>query len=283
MEALAIDFEKANEDAFSVCAIGLAWVENGEVTKRVSRLIKPREMRFGFHQSRCHGIKQEDVANSAEFPEVIREFLPDISGSLLLAHNASVDVEVLCSTLKSYKEPIPNCSYLCTLQIAKRCWPNERAYDLGALAQRLGFQFRHHDAGDDAFACAKVALAAAKEAGIAKIVDLARLLHLRPEKIDAAKYALHKGSYALQSSSERLQFVVRGSTGNRYEIIATMHGAEFVVRCSCPAGQNNKNCRHVDALLQGDISNLLSNNVLDVEVLKRMVARYGRAFSLRRT
>ena len=283
MEAIAIDFEKANEDAFSACAIGLAWIENGEVTKRAVRLIRPKEMRFGFHQSRIHGIKREDVEGAPEFPEVIQEFLPEISGSLLLAHNASVDIKILCSSLAIYSLQIPKFSYLCTLQIARCIWPNNPAFDISSLSLHLGFDIHHHDAGDDAVACAKIAIAAVHEARVSQIVDLAKKLHLQIEEIDGVSA---ERSHFVQvpdasAANDRLIFEVNGRTGNRYEIVAMMQNDKFIVRCSCPAGQNNRDCWHVDALLDGDVTNLVSDNVLDVEVLARMVMKYGRAYSSR--
>jgi len=114
MRALAIDFETANEDHASPCAIGLAWISGESIVRREYRLIKPKELRFGFHQQRVHGLRAEDVANAEEFPDVIREFLPDIQGNVLLAHNAAFDVDVLCATMSSYEMRVPKFSYLCT-------------------------------------------------------------------------------------------------------------------------------------------------------------------------
>ena len=61
MKTLAIDFETANEERRSACAIGLAWIENGEVVRKERRLIRPKEMRFNYHNVLVHGIRPEDV------------------------------------------------------------------------------------------------------------------------------------------------------------------------------------------------------------------------------
>lgn len=281
MRALAIDFEKANENSSSACAIGLAWVERGKVTKRVGRLIRPKEMRFGFHQSRVHHIRPEDVENAPEFPEAIQEYLSEISGSLLLAHNASVDVAVLGSALAAYGRKVPEFSYLCTLEIAKNVWPNASAFDLPSLSRRLGFSFRPHDAGEDAFACASVALAAAKEVGAKDFVDLADRLRLEIGKVDAGSFDGVRLGPSSRASGNDLHFVVKGRSGARYEIIGVMHSGHCVVRCSCPAGQNNRNCWHVNALLDGDVTNLLTGDCADVEKLSKMVAEFGRGYSFR--
>ena len=70
MKTIAIDFETANEERRSACAIGLAWIESGEVVRREHRLIRPKEMRFNVHNIRVHGINPEDVRDKPEFPEV---------------------------------------------------------------------------------------------------------------------------------------------------------------------------------------------------------------------
>ncbi|MBI3702424.1 MAG: hypothetical protein HY244_00895, partial [Rhizobiales bacterium] len=123
MKTIAIDFETANEERRSACAIGLAWVENGAVVRREHRLICPKEMRFNPHNIRVHGIYPEDVRDKPEFPEVISEFLPEISGALILAHNAAFDIDVLCATLTEYHQPFPEFGYYCTMDISRCVWP----------------------------------------------------------------------------------------------------------------------------------------------------------------
>ena len=57
MRAIAIDFETANEQRASPCAVVLAWIENGSVTRTAYRLIRPPEMRFAYGNIRVHGIR----------------------------------------------------------------------------------------------------------------------------------------------------------------------------------------------------------------------------------
>jgi len=303
MEALAIDFETANEDRFSPCAVGLAWIDHGTVTRREYRLIKPPEMRFAFHNIRHHGIRPEDVQDATEFPEVINEFLADISENILLAHNANFDVEVLCASLARYGKPVPEISYLCTMLIARQCWPDETAFDLSTLADRLGLRVQHHHAGDDAFACAHVAIAAAREVGADDIYDMGRKMSLRMGKVDAigyvpcvvgdrraraseSEYAKRHSYYAAtvrrREEQELFQFLVRGSKGNRYEVVVAMGDSNVDVKCSCIAGQNNRRCWHVTALLDGDITNLLSDNTGDVAKLRDLIQVFGLGSTVRR-
>ena len=144
MRAIAIDFETANESRSSPCAIGLAWIEGREIVRREYRLIRPAVMRFGSIQTRIHGIKPEHVKEALEFPAVIDEFISEIDGSLILAHNARFDIDVLTSTLDEYNVLCPSFTYLCTMNVARRAWPEQSTLSLAALAQRLGIQWQHH-------------------------------------------------------------------------------------------------------------------------------------------
>lgn len=69
-----------------------------------------------------------------------------------------------------------------------------------------------------------------------------------------------------------LQFIVEGSKGDEYEISASRSGINFTMTCTCEAGRNGMYCKHRFALLDGDIKQLLSDNVADVEALKSMLA-----------
>ena len=163
MTTLAIDFETANERRDSACAVGLAWIEGGAVVRRESRLIRPREIRFSPGNIRVHGILPANVRKEPEFPDVMAEFLPDLSSGLVLAHNAGFDMGVLRASLHAYGMTVPAFASLCTLQIARKVFPAPEGCGLGKVAARLGIRFEHHDAGEDAYACAEIALAAARQ------------------------------------------------------------------------------------------------------------------------
>ncbi|TXM95835.1 DNA polymerase III, partial [Methylobacterium sp. WL103] len=74
---------------------------------------------------------------------------------------------------------------------------------------------------------------------------------------------------------DALRFAMRGSTGNRYEVSLEDRTSGLMLRCTCMAGRHGVRCRHVKALVVGDITDLLSNNHADVEVLRRRLAAVG--------
>jgi DNA polymerase-3 subunit epsilon len=276
LRTLAIDFETANERRDSPCAVGLAWIEGGRVVRRESRLIRPAEMRFSPGNIRVHGIRPRDVERAPSFPEAMAPFLPEIAGSLVLAHNASFDVGVLAATLRAYGLPQPAYTSLCTVQLARRHWPGEGGpgqgtYRLSSLAARVGVTFRHHDAGEDAYACAEIALAVMREAGAPDVASLARRLGLARERAGEGSPALDgiaaralRGVAPSRTRAPLLHFVVRGSSGTPYDV-RLIEGREGLrLRCSCAGARFRPDCRHVRALANGEIDALMSDNAGDV-------------------
>lgn len=277
---LAIDFETANERRDSPCAVGLAWIEGGRVVRREARLIRPAEMRFSPGNIRVHGIRPRDVEGAPSFPEAMAPFLPEIAGSLVLAHNASFDVGVLAATLRAYGLPQPAYTSLCTVQLARRHWPGEGGqgqgtYRLSSLAARVGVTFRHHDAGEDAYACAEIALAVMREAGAPDVASLARRLGLARERAGEgarapdgiAARALRGIGAPRQTRAPLLHFVVRGSSGTPYDVRLIEGRDGLRLRCSCAGARFRPDCRHVRALAAGEIDALLSDNPGDVAAL----------------
>lgn len=279
MRALAIDFETANESRASPCAVGFAWIEDGVVTRRAYRLIRPPEMRFNPGNIRVHGIRPADVVDAAAFPDVMAEFMDDLAGTLLLAHNAAFDMGVIGATFATYGRPVPRLRYLCTRAVAQRAWPSEPSFGLAAMAALHGIRFQHHHAEEDAAACAEVALAAARTRGTTRIATLAECLALVPRTLVEAPVARAAPVRAMAERRFRgrqpLVFHMRGSAGDRYEIACDHAGETYQMRCSCMAGVNRRRCKHVTALLDGEIEHLVSDNLYDLAKLKVIVEAVG--------
>lgn len=182
MKTIALDFETANPAPGNACQLGLAWIEHGRVSRVESRLIRPRDMRFTF--SWVHGITADDVKDAPEFPDILEEFRGDLHGALVLAHNAGFDSGVMRGCARAYGVRQPKMRFLCTLTIARQVWPDLPSKALKNVARHLCIAFRHHDAGEDARACAEIAIAAAEELGVAEIADIPE--RLKPGRRRAA-------------------------------------------------------------------------------------------------
>lgn len=188
MKTIAIDFETASEERGSACSVGLAWIEDGAVVRVEERLIRPKSMRFSPFNIAIHGIRPEHVADAGEFPEVMDEFADDFAGAMMIAHNAAFDFSVWRSALDAYRQPYPELSYLCSVKMAQRMWPQLGSHRLNSLAAHLGLTFMHHNAAEDARVCALASIAMAREAGAVHLADL-------PGRIGISVGRLYRGGY----------------------------------------------------------------------------------------
>lgn len=160
---VAIDFETADPRRDSACAVGLVVVERGAIVARDYRLIRPPRRRFNPFCVRVHGIHWEDVANQPCFGELWPELEPYFAGAdFLCAHNASFDKGVLQACCREAGRTPPAQPFLCTVQLARKTWglPSNK---LNCVCDHLGIDLRHHHAGSDAEACARIAMQGLRE------------------------------------------------------------------------------------------------------------------------
>lgn len=153
MDFMAIDFETANT-SHSPCSLGLTIVENNSVINCKSFLFNPNEP---FSQSciNVHGITPKDVANSPEFPIVWESITPLFSKYPIAAHNISFDYDVLMKVLSKYNLKAPEMELYCTLQLARKNFPEIGHFNLPALCEYFNVSLdQHHCCDSDSLACA---------------------------------------------------------------------------------------------------------------------------------
>jgi DNA polymerase-3 subunit epsilon len=80
---------------------------------------------------------------------------------------------------RRYRIKPPKMEFLCTLMIARAVWPELKSKALNNVARHLGIAFKHHNAAEDANACAQVAIAAALKLGALEIADIPARLKAR--------------------------------------------------------------------------------------------------------
>lgn len=170
---VALDFETATSDRASPCAIGLALVSGNRVVKTRSRLIQPPRNEFDGYNSQLHGIYPSDTRDAPTFADLWPEIQPHLEHRLVTAHYAAFDLSVLRHTLDRSGQRYPSLKYLCTHVLAKQAWPDRVNYRLDWISEDLGIEFEHHDAGEDARACAELALRCQDQAGTATLRDTA--------------------------------------------------------------------------------------------------------------
>lgn len=151
MNFVAIDVETAHGKRWSICQIGLAIVENGKITKTISKLVQPPQNEYATVNMNIHGITPEMTMDAPDFSEVWKEIHPLIQDKQLVAQNASFDINCLEQTLDFYGLSYSNFECDCTYS-RTRCKLSEicEAYEIEMN--------KHHNAVSDAEACAKVYL-----------------------------------------------------------------------------------------------------------------------------
>ena len=181
----AIDFETANADRASACALGLVVVQESQIVKRRSWLIRPSKICFDLNNVILHGITADHVAEMPTFAELWDEVHSEIRGMPLVAHNASFDISVLRHTLDDYKLQYPELDYYCTRAISHALWPTLPSYGLELVSHYLGLPFTHHTVEEDAIACAAIVLRGCSEVGVADLTQLAEYLMIRRGRLDS--------------------------------------------------------------------------------------------------
>ncbi len=66
----AVDIETANHRSGSICAIGIARVEEGVITDQYYHLIKPSPNFFTSNCVKVHGLTDSDCNNAPTFGEI---------------------------------------------------------------------------------------------------------------------------------------------------------------------------------------------------------------------
>lgn len=185
MKIVCLDFETANNFKCSTCSAGLAVIENGKITKKNFWLVKPHidYLYFNPVNIMLHGIDETKVKNAPEFDFVYSQIKEIINNSLLVAHNAKFDNQVLCETLDLYNIRYPKLDFLCTYKIALKTWIGLENFKLNTICNYLGFNFEHHNAQNDAVACGKVLLAALEEKNVSTVEELIAILGIEYEGI----------------------------------------------------------------------------------------------------
>ncbi|MFD3683804.1 exonuclease domain-containing protein [Nocardiopsis sp. NPDC058631] len=186
----AIDFETANHDRGSACAVGLVRVRDGAVVDRFTTLIRPpRQVDFfSRHNIAVHGITPADVADAPAWPEAHARIVEFADGDPLVAHNAAFDMGVLRQACEHTGLAHPAWEYTCTLALSRRTWTDLPDHKLPTVCAHIGHLVTHHHRADaDAEAAASIMIAAMTRYGTSSLADLARAARLDLRRMEAAR------------------------------------------------------------------------------------------------
>lgn len=172
-DAVAIDFETANERRGSPCAVGYAKISGLAVVDSGSFLLRPPEFRFVPFNVSLHGITPAMCADAPEWPEALCRLREIVGTALVLAHYTPFDIGVIRDCCAYTGAECPEIRFACTRQVARIVWPTLASYCLPDVVAAAGTQLTaHHEAQADAIAAAEVAIAAARVCDSTSIPDM---------------------------------------------------------------------------------------------------------------
>lgn len=169
MNFVAIDVETANADYSSICQVGIAEFENGQLISKWSSLVNPDDYFDPFNTS-IHGIKESDVEKSPTFDQIYSELSARLANRITV-HHMPFDRVAICRACEKYELNILTPKWLDSAKVVRRTWDEfaYRGYGLANIARHLKITFNHHDALEDAITAGKII----QEACTLKNVNLA--------------------------------------------------------------------------------------------------------------
>ncbi|WP_167382091.1 exonuclease domain-containing protein [Corynebacterium suranareeae] len=165
LDFVGFDVETANDDWGSICQIGLVKYKDGLEETSVSWLCSPPESLNFFNEINIgiHGITPEMVADQPRFADLVPQMVDFVGDLPLVAHNAQFDFTALSRACAASGIDVPEMIYGCSLTLARNEKLQVENHKLPTVASHLGFELKnHHDATEDARACAAIAIALAR-------------------------------------------------------------------------------------------------------------------------
>lgn len=155
---IAVDFETAQppwKSFIPICQIGIVVVENGEITEKISYLVKPPNNKYDITTVSIHKISPEMTADKPTFDLVWKQIEKHFLNTVIIAHNAySFDEKVLWQNFNYYGiNPKGVNKFIDTIYL----FPGQLSLD--TLCYGFGINCsKHHDALFDAECCANIYL-----------------------------------------------------------------------------------------------------------------------------
>jgi DNA polymerase-3 subunit epsilon len=157
---VAVDVETANADLASICQIGIVRFDLTGAIDEWQSLVNPEDFFDPLNVS-IHGITEVNVRNAPRLPDLCDYLRQALAGKVVVCHTP-FDRAAFRQAFSKYSLPEIECRWLDTARVARRTWPEvtRSGYGLEPLAERLGIQFAHHVAKEDARVAGQILLAA---------------------------------------------------------------------------------------------------------------------------
>lgn len=166
MRFVALDVETANADMASICSIGVATFDSGQLVDEWHSLVDPRDY-FDEVNVSIHGITERDVAGAPDYAALSGDLADRLAGTVVVTHTHFDRVALGQATARHGARPL-GCTWLDSARVARRTWAEcaSSGYGLANVCKMIGYRFQHHNALEDAKAAGHVMLAAMAHSGL---------------------------------------------------------------------------------------------------------------------
>lgn len=161
---VVVDVETACSRVSSICQVGIVGFKGGREIFEYETLIDPRD-EFNVFNTRIHGIAEHHVIGKPTFADVHGVVHGHLSGRTTVAHSY-FDKGALAAACRVHDRAMIETTWLDSVRVAKRAWPDLENHRLGVLARYLGIEHKHHDALSDARAAGWVIVKAIAHTGL---------------------------------------------------------------------------------------------------------------------
>ncbi|MFK4875038.1 exonuclease domain-containing protein [Novosphingobium sp. ZW T3_23] len=161
---VVVDVETACARVSSICQIGIVGFRQGREVFAYETLVDPCD-EFSTFNIRIHGISPEHVAGKPCFGDIHSVVAGHLTGRVTVAHSG-FDKGALAAACRIGQLAAIETTWLDSVRVAKRAWPQLSSHRLNVLSRHLGIRHRHHDALSDARAAGLVIVRAIEETGI---------------------------------------------------------------------------------------------------------------------
>lgn len=161
---VVVDVETACSRVSSICQIGIVGFKDGVEMFEYDTLVDPLD-RFSPFNTRIHGITSEHVVGSPTFGDIHAAIDGHLAGRITVAHSF-FDKGALAGACANHRRPVIETTWLDSVRVAKRAWPELSSHRLNVLTKFLGIRHKHHDALSDARAAGLVIVRAIEHTGM---------------------------------------------------------------------------------------------------------------------
>jgi DNA polymerase-3 subunit epsilon len=163
MQFVAIDVETANPDMGSICQIGLAKFVDGQLADEWCTLVDPQDY-FDDVNISIHGIEPKMVRGQPTLPQIADRLRSMLENTVSVCHTHFDRIALGRAYTKYNLSPIST-NWLDSARVVRRTWKDLawKGYGLANVCSKIGYEFRHHDALEDAKAAGFILLAAMRD------------------------------------------------------------------------------------------------------------------------